>query len=176
MLQYPGDRSFRERERIVCKDSLQYRCPGRKVSNTPFFENATIAAPESESSDNSSNDNDEYGFVNISSSTSLVTEGTFYAKVGMSYFDTDDDNFTSSTVCAEKIDRIAACRLLNYFLKYHESDTPDVFEYTPFMEVMNSCWCRWQLPPSAAARAQRLALRPKPSSRLMMVRPCDPSW
>ena len=83
----------------------------------------------------------------------------------MKFIDRDDDRlYEIDSVCREDLPGRRAS-FANLFFRYHDVDTPDVFEYTPCMEVLNSSWCQWQQTPSAAAREQRAARRDAPGEK-----------
>jgi hypothetical protein len=150
---------------VVCADSLNYRCPARKAANTPYVSSNSAPPVASQreqiagDSDSDSSGEITYDFVDVTCSSSRGTDATYHNKVGLKFIDEDDDRmFKIVSVCRENIPgrRVSFASL---FFKYHDVDTPDSFEYTPCMEVINSSWCKWQETPSAAARGQRAARR-----------------
>lgn len=159
------------REKIICADSLNFRCPGRKADNTPYVAADTAPAAQrqrnrsSDSSDDESSGESTFGFIDVTSSCSRGAEASYHRKVGMRFIDTDDDRlYEIDSVCREDVPgrRVS---FANLFFRYHDVDTPAVFEYTPCMEVLNSSWCQWQQTPDAAAREQRAARRDAPNKK-----------
>ena len=177
----PG-RARKSRERVVCADSVNFRRPGRKASSTPYAAlgetNAVPAASrlsahadETRCDDSDASGDDLYDYIDVDSScSSRAVEGTYHAKVGMQFVDTDDDAvFVIDSVCRENIPGRRSSFAKLYF-KYHEVDGSGEFEYTPCMEMLNSSWCQWQQTPSAAARSDRAARRVElPSDRRRLL-------
>lgn len=118
--------------------------------------------PDGDDSDDS--EESAYDFIDVTCSSSRGAEATYHSKVGMQFVDIDDDRlYQIDSVCREDVPgrRVSFAQL---FFRYHAVDTPNVFEYTPCMEVINSSWCEWQQTPSAAARVQRAARRMRSKS------------
>ena len=160
----PG-RARRFREKIVSADSLNFRCPGRKAANTPYVNKDAAPAAQrqrgqsSDSSDGESSAECTSGFVDVNSSSSRGAEAAYHKKVGMKFIDTDDDRlYEIDSVCREDLPGRRAS-FANLFFRYHDVDTPDVFEYTPCMEVLNSSWWCQQQTPSAKCGCKGAASR-----------------
>ena len=146
----PG-RARKSRERIICADSVNFRRAGRKAASTPYAAlGSSSTAPASSSrapalADRDQNDasddssEDVYDYIDVDSScSSRDVEGSYHAKVGKTFIDTDDDAlFIIDSVCRENIPgRRNSFAMLNF--KYHEVEGSGEFEYTPCTEILNS--------------------------------------
>ena len=100
------------RNRVVCADSVNFRCPGRRPESTPYIEPTAapiVTAPKpaqvplaGSNSDSSSEEEEEYDFIDVFSSSSGGIDSTYHQKVGLSFFDIDDDTmYRIDSVCRE---------------------------------------------------------------------------
>ena len=159
-----------KRSNVLCADSVNFRCHGRRPAGTPYIEPtatsvASVPAParaksSHDSSSDSDDEEDEYAFIDVDSCSSSGVDSTYHAKVGLSFIDIDDNTtYMIDSVCREDKPHCRAS-FAKLFYKYHSIGTPAEYEYTPCHEVLNSSWCKWLETASASARSQRAAKRP----------------